>query len=70
MSIFLLGLKDILISLRRKHDYCEDCWYSCPKAEGGCCDDRAGTECNCGADKANSIIDAAIKQIDQVLNRG
>ncbi len=30
------------------HYYCEDPWYSCPKAEDGCANDAAGTECDCG----------------------
>lgn len=49
-----------LEKLRRQHAYCEDCWYSCPKAEDGCCDDRAGDECNCGADEHNAILDGII----------
>lgn len=35
----LLNLRLLTI---RQHYYCEDCWYSCPKAEDGCCDDRQG----------------------------
>ena len=31
------------------HYYCEDSWYSCPKAEDGCANEGAGKECNCGA---------------------
>jgi len=49
--------KDRLKELRKcfdkefpiSHYYCEDCWYSCPLAEEGCCDEEAGDECNCGA---------------------
>jgi hypothetical protein len=53
-----------LEKLRRTHYSCdEDCWYSCPKAEGGCCDDNAGTECNCGADVHNKILDNIIMYI-------
>jgi len=37
----------------RPHYYCEDSWYSCPKAEHGCANDSAGDDCNCGADKHN-----------------
>ena len=36
-----------------------DCWYSCPKS-GHCCNDLAGDECNCGADKHNARIDSLI----------
>jgi len=45
---------------RWTHHYCEDTWYSCPKHEEGCANDSEGDECNCGADKANAEIDAAI----------
>jgi hypothetical protein len=44
---------------RRTHYECEDCWYSCPKAPGGCCnDDKEG--CTCGADEWNARIDEAL----------
>jgi len=33
------------------HYECEDCWYSCPLSDGGCCDDRQPKECNCGRDE-------------------
>jgi hypothetical protein len=45
---------------RREHYYCEDSWYSCPKAEGGCANDAEGGECNCGADKHNAKVDALL----------
>jgi hypothetical protein len=51
------------------HYYCEDCWYSCPKATDGCCDPSQGDECNCGLEKnrekAAEIIQAAI---DEAIN--
>lgn len=43
---------------RMAHHYVEDCWYSCPKAEDGCCDERQGDECNCGADELNAYIES------------
>jgi len=52
-----------LEKLRRGHYYCEDCWHSCPKAEGGCCDESKGDECDCGADKHNAILDSVIKYV-------
>ena len=52
-----------LEKLRVTHYYCEDCWYSCPKSEDGCCDDREGSECNCGADESNTILDSIIKYL-------
>lgn len=44
----------------RVHTYCEDSWYSCPKAEDGCCDEHAGDDCNCGADEHNAEVEATI----------
>ncbi len=52
---------------RRKHYYCEDTWYSCPKHEDGCANDAEGDKCNCGADKTNQQIDKAITAIKQAL---
>ena len=49
--------------LRKKHYYCEDCWYSCPKAEDGCCnEDFSDNKCNCGADEHNAILDEIIRR--------
>jgi len=33
-------VETLAVLAKRTHDYCEDPWYSCPKAEGGCADDR------------------------------
>ena len=52
---------------RQTHHYCEDTWYSCPKHEEGCANDSEGDECNCGADKANIEIDAAIASLRQAI---
>lgn len=52
---------------RQTHHYCEDTWYSCPKHEDGCANDSEGDECNCGADKANAEIDAAITSLRQAI---
>jgi hypothetical protein len=46
----------LLPKLERGHYYCDDCWYSCPKAVDGCCDERQGDECDCGADDYNAIL--------------
>ncbi len=33
------------------HYECEDCWYSCPKSESGCCNDYMDkNKCACGAE--------------------
>lgn len=55
-----------LESLKVGHYICEDCWYSCPKSEDGCCDENAD-ECNCGADYRNQKIDNIIAEL---LNKG
>ena len=53
-----------LESLKARHYYCEDCWYSCPLAEGGSCDDRKPKdECNCGAEDQHKRIDALIEYL-------
>ena len=57
-------LKETLPTLKISHNYCDDCWYSCPKAEGGCCNDAEGEHCNCGADKHNAIIDALMRELE------
>jgi len=45
---------------RREHDVVDDCWYSCPKS-GECCNDMADpTECLCGADDYNALVDDLI----------
>ena len=51
---------EFLQSMKRKHYYCEDGWYSCPKAVDGCYNEWAGTDCNCGADEFNAEIDSVI----------
>jgi hypothetical protein len=49
--------RKVLESSRMSHHYCEDSWYSCPKAEGGCSNDEVGEDCNCGADEHNGNIE-------------
>ena len=39
-----------------EHYYCDDCWYSCPKAEDGCCDEAKGDECTCGAEEKHKEV--------------
>lgn len=56
-------LKAALESLRKKkHNECEDCWYSCPKSEDYCGEDRRDI-CTCGMDRINTIIDKALKAV-------
>ena len=65
----LLGEVDRLKKLaHRNHYYCEDGWYSCPKAEDGCYDEHEGDDCNCGADEHNAEVEArqAIARAEEV----
>jgi len=57
-SALSAGLERLALLAKRYHTYCEDDWYSCPKAEDGCADDRRGPECDCGADEHNAEVDA------------
>jgi hypothetical protein len=44
-------------SLAGPHYYCEDCWYSCPLAEDGCCDaSKPKDRCDCGRDRRVAAI--------------
>ena len=49
-------LRKIIIKGLRTHYYCEDSWYSCPKAHGGCCDESRGDACTCGVDQWNERV--------------
>ena len=48
---------------RKQHYYCEDCYYSCPQEEDGCCDETEGDDCNCGADKHNAAINELLEAL-------
>lgn len=44
-----------------QHETVEDCWYSCAatygtEVEDACCNDSAGTECDCGLDYRKAQI--------------
>jgi malate synthase len=57
-------MRDALKALKQRHYVNDDDnWYSCP-ASGLCSNDSAGTDCNCGADYVNSIIEAALSAAD------
>jgi hypothetical protein len=53
-------LAEALRAAKIPHHHCEDCWYSCPMSEEGCCDERE-IGCNCGAEKHNAAIDAVLE---------
>lgn len=60
------ALEKALRGLKRERHYeCEDSWYSCPKSEEGCADDRE-TGCTCGTDHWNERIDAALAEVGQM----
>ncbi len=61
-------IRKALEVLRLGHYTCEDCWYSCPKSEGGSCDDRESDQCNCGADTHNAILDAIIALLPETFD--
>jgi hypothetical protein len=60
----LLEVKAFLEKSRKKHRYCEDSWYSCPKSENGCSNDEEGNECNCGAEQYNEELDIILKKFN------
>ena len=47
---------------KRYHHYCDDSYYSCPMHPEELKEHPLKNECNCGADKANAIIDAALSR--------
>jgi YHS domain-containing protein len=58
-------MRDALKALKQQHYVNDDDnWYSCP-ASGLCSNDNAGTDCNCGADYVNSIIEAALSAAER-----
>lgn len=55
-----------ITELKRSHYYCEDSWYSCPKAEDGCANEDEGPDCNCGAEEYNAKIDAIVTKLHEM----
>ena len=57
--------REALEQLKRDHYVCDDCWYSCPLSDDGCCDDDVPEdECNCGASEHNARIEKAITKLN------
>lgn len=53
---------------KQRHYYCDDCWYSCPLAPDGCCnDDYPEDECNCGASKHNAEVEKLLQEINAAI---
>jgi hypothetical protein len=65
----LVEIREFLEKSRQPHYYCEDSWYSCPKAEDGCANDKI-TECNCGADEYNAKLDIILQKINKLIDKG
>jgi hypothetical protein len=63
-------VEKLAVLAKREHYYCEDCWYSCPKAQDGCCDERSGDKCRCGADEHNAEVAALAERSDGTLADG
>jgi hypothetical protein len=63
MKLSVDRLKELKELALREHYHCEDSWYSCPKAEGGCADDRAGDNCNCRVDEHNEKVEKLYNKI-------
>jgi hypothetical protein len=55
-------LEAALAGAKRPHYSCEDSWFSCPQSKDGCCNKAEGSACNCGANKHNAAIDAALSK--------
>lgn len=62
------SIAELACLARKQHYYCEDSWYSCPKATDGCANDSAGDECNCGADEHNANVDALMQQLKSSMD--
>ena len=62
----IADLEAALVTLHAvRHYTCEDCWYSCPKSEDGCCnyEEQAKGTCTCGLDFRNAIIEQVMPQL-------
>ena len=58
-------LRTALKTLRaRPHLVVEDCWYSCPLSEEGCCD-HSKKGCTCGIEKERALIDEALRDAEE-----
>ena len=61
-------IEELRVKAKRSHTYCEDSWYSCPKAEDGSCNENyEEDECNCGADSHNTKIDNMIDELIKII---
>jgi hypothetical protein len=57
---------EVIAALRKvRHYECEDCWYSCPESEDGCCDDRQ-EGCTCSAPLMHDAADLIEAMADEL----
>ena len=64
MTDFRALCAELATLAKREHYYCEDSWYSCPKAEDKCANDSEGEDCNCGADIHNAKVEAIAAELE------
>lgn len=57
------AITQLASQLAGSHYECEDCWYSCPKSEEGCCRDGHNNECTCGVEGRREAIIHALHNI-------
>jgi len=67
-SLLTDGLEALRKLALRSHYYCEDTWYSCPKAEGGSANDAKGDGCDCGADNHNAKVERVFEQTMRIAS--
>lgn len=62
-------VSELLETFAIKHYCSDDCWYTCPKHQEGCCNDAEGTDCNCGADMHNAKLQEFATKLQARLSR-
>ena len=60
----LSGIAELGDVAKRKHYYCDDSYYSCPKAEDGWSNELLDqNECSCGADEHNQKVEEVLVRL-------
>ena len=62
-------VSELLETFTMQHHYSDDCWYTCPKHQEGCCNDAEGDDCNCGADTYNAKLQEFATKLQARLSR-
>lgn len=60
------SVERLIEELKRYHHVSDDCWYSCPLSDEGCCN-HDETGCTCGATTHNEQVDAALEAVRALL---